>query len=234
MIGVLFPSKYEAEDLLALLKDKDTVKIQDLELTKGTIKGSEVFVGIIGIGGVHAARRTKLVLEHVPLRTVILAGFAGGLSASLEVGQILVAQGVSDDELINFLKVIPNFGIAKFHTASQVVSTGAEKAALAEKTGCHAVDMELASVYAVVKEKGVDFLCIRVISDHGRQDIPAKVLRHGYNPNTGLTDPARMAKYLVTHPWDIMKLKDFLAPLPEVRKKLTDFLVEVLGELAQG
>jgi nucleoside phosphorylase len=231
MTGVLFPSKYEAEDLLALLKDKDSVRIQDLELTKGSLNGVEVFVAIVGIGGVHAARRTRLALDHVPFNNIILAGFAGGLSLSLEVGQILVAQGVSDAELINFLKVIPNFGIAKIHTTSQVVATAAEKAALAEKTGCHAVDMELASVYAVVKESSVDFLCVRVISDHARQDIPAKMLRHGYNPNTGLTDAPRMAKYLITHPWEIMKLKEFMAPLPEVRKKLTHFLVEVLGEL---
>lgn len=231
MTGVLFPSKYEAEDLLGLLKDKDTVMLQDLELTKGSLNGTDVFVGIIGIGGVHAARRTKLALEHVPFNNVILAGFAGALSPSLKMGQIIVAQGVSDSELVNFLKVIPNFGIAKIHTTSQVVATGAEKAALAERTGCHAVDMELASVFAVIKESAVDFLCIRVISDLARQDIPAKMLRHGYNPNTGLTDPSRMAKYLITHPWEILKLRDFMAPLPEVRKKLTQFLAEVLGEL---
>ena len=231
MTGVLFPSKYEAEDLLPLLKDKDTVRIDDLELTKGTLKGVELFVGIVGIGGVHAARRTKLALDHIPFNNVVLAGFAGALSPSLEMGQIIVAQGVSDGELINFLKVIPNFGIAKIHTATQVVATAAEKAALAERTGCHAVDMELASVYAVVKECNVDFLCIRVISDLARQDVPAKMLRHGYNPATGLTDASRMAKYLITHPWDLLKLKEFLAPLPGVRKKLTNFLVEVLVEL---
>lgn len=234
MVGVIFPSKYEAEDLIGRLKQVEAHTFGDLECWKGVLEGSkkvDVVIGIVGIGSAHASRRTQTFLENVEISSLVLAGFAGGLSPQLERGQVFVAHGYSPDELINYLKLLPDFVVARLYTAEKVVGTPAEKAAMMQETGCQAVDMEVSGVAEVARDAGIDFICIRAVSDTAEEEIPVKILDNGYNPETGLIDKGRMARYMLTHPFAVGKLKKFLQPLPEVRKRLTNFLVHALPEL---
>src|SRR5581483_11281300 len=59
-----------------------------------------------------------------------------------------------------------------FVSTSRVVCLGAEKRALAARTGAIAVDMESAALGAAARQAGVPFLIVRTASDLAEEDLP--------------------------------------------------------------
>lgn len=232
MIGVFFPTKFEAEDFLKRLNDKSKTTIDGVECYKGIMGNAEVFVAILGIGGAHSAHRTRLVLTKIPLEMVILSGFAGALIPDLKRGRVLIAAEYSTDDLVNFLKLIPGFDIARLHTSPELITSADMKAELGQTSGCQFVDMEMAYVAQVVTEFGLEVLGIRVILDQMEEDLPAELLGKGYDYAAGMTTPARMAAFLIFRPSQAKVLKTFLGQAAEARVKLTDFVEAAVGELA--
>jgi adenosylhomocysteine nucleosidase len=230
MVTVVFPTRFEAEDFLLALTDKKRTDVSGVECYKGKVNEVSVHLIICGIGPKKSSDSMTKVLASDPPSIVILTGFAGALSNQMERGQVLVAAGYSSNDLVNYIKLIPGFDIARLHSADKVVGTVAEKKLLAEKTGCQMVDMEMAAVNAVVTQYGAEILGIRAISDLASEAVPVDMLAKGYDEATGKTTPLKMAGYLLLKPHRIGELKKFLQPLPAVRRKLTDFLLAAVEE----
>jgi adenosylhomocysteine nucleosidase len=83
------------EEEVTLLRDKienrQTLKLAGLEIYTGTLNGVEVALLKSGIGKVSAAMGATLLLEHCKPDVVINTGSAGGLAATLKVGDIVVS-----------------------------------------------------------------------------------------------------------------------------------------------
>lgn len=58
-------------------------------------------------------------------------------------------------------------------TVDHVVTTAAERSALAARYGADVVDMEGTHVAAALAERGIPFTMLRVVSDDARRDLPA-------------------------------------------------------------
>lgn len=232
MLGILFPSEYEARDLLRSLTNVEKVHLDSLEIHLGQLGGQSVLVAVIGIGAKPSAANTRLILEHCDVDSLILAGFCGALSDQIQRGQVLVAQGYASNDVINFLKLLPDFDVASIYTSEHLVGSAAEKRQLARQTGCQIVDMETSHVAAVASEFGCELLPIRAVSDLAGESIPASLLSAMLNPRTGKPEPARASLALLTHPLQWGAFRRFMAPLPSIRKKLTAFLTAVASELS--
>ncbi|WP_435955172.1 5'-methylthioadenosine/S-adenosylhomocysteine nucleosidase [Dryocola sp. BD626] len=83
------------DEEVTLLRDKienrQTLKLAGLEIYTGTLNGVEVALLKSGIGKVSAAMGATLLLEHCKPDVVINTGSAGGLAATLKVGDIVVS-----------------------------------------------------------------------------------------------------------------------------------------------
>ncbi|MDR1191868.1 MAG: hypothetical protein LBK60_09465 [Verrucomicrobiales bacterium] len=207
---IAFPTEYEAGELLARLSRRRHETIRGVPCWRGVIGGKTILVIISGMGDAKSAVRVKTILDLVPARRLILAGFAGALTPDLQKGQTFVA----DETML--------------HSADAVIDTPEKKHALAQRTGCRLVDMETAAVARVAAAAGVEFRAIRAVSDEAGETVPVAILAHGYDQAKGVTTPLRLTLYLMTHPWRLRALLKFLAPLPAVRHRLTDVIVSVL------
>lgn len=212
MIGVLFPSKYEAAEFLKALGNAMAYRMErGFPCTIGELGRRTVSVGIIGMGQPHASRRAKLFLEKVEPKVLYLAGFAGGLNPVLGRGQVRVVSAADAPSVI--------------HTTDGLVQTPEQKRECFERSGCDIVDMESAHIIAVAAAAGVPLTIVRAVSDTAADSVPGKLLANGYDQQRGRETPLRMAAHLATHWGDIGRLGAFLKPLPQVRAELTKALI---------
>ncbi|MBJ3813386.1 5'-methylthioadenosine/S-adenosylhomocysteine nucleosidase [Shimwellia pseudoproteus] len=86
------------EEEVTLLRDKidnrQTLTLAGCEIYTGTLNGTDVALLKSGIGKVSAAMGATLLLEHAKPDVIINTGSAGGLDASLKVGDIVVSDEV--------------------------------------------------------------------------------------------------------------------------------------------
>lgn len=101
---------------------------------------------------------------------VIMAGYSGGLTDDLRVGDVLVGTGVLDLTGCSWPTTWPasapnGYRLGDVLTATGLVGSVEEKRDLARRFGAVAVDMETAAVARRCQELGIPFGCVRVISD---------------------------------------------------------------------
>lgn len=231
MTAVLFPTDFEAKDFVGQMTGRSTKNVEDVTVHTGKIGKTQIITAIIGMGPQLASKSTLIFLKHHKVSNVILAGFAGALSPQLKRGQILIVQNYSSEALVNFLKLLPDFDIARVYPSDRVIASAQLKQQMGSQYNCQLVDMETDAVARAVIPHGIEFLSIRAISDLATEDVPDDVLSKGYNIHTGKTSPVRLIMHLALNRQRINAFKEFLKPLPQVRKDLTNFLVQVINEI---
>jgi hypothetical protein len=150
------------------------------------LRPGDADVRVIGIG----ATSLPPVAEIRAASAIILAGFAGALDPSLNVGDVVLDSRIP----------LPGLPVrqGRIHTASTLVSTPAEKAELFAATGAVAVDMEADTVRQLADGAGVPFIGLRAISDTADESINPAILR--LIDATGRVRPHRLAAALVARP----------------------------------
>jgi adenosylhomocysteine nucleosidase len=93
----------------------------------------------------------RALKDRIEVAGIVSTGFCGALDPKLKVGDIV------EDAIV---------------CSDRVAVTAAEKAALREKTGAAAVDMESAAVAQKAQEWGVPFRSVRAVSDAAGEDLP--------------------------------------------------------------
>lgn len=101
---------------------------------------------------------------------VLTCGFAGGLNPRLARGEVVFDAQAAPRwaDKLQAAGATP----ARFHTATRLAATAAEKQALRERTAADAVDMESEAIHRVCREYGVPCATVRVISDSADEDLP--------------------------------------------------------------
>jgi adenosylhomocysteine nucleosidase len=148
----------------------------------------------IGIGARDLERQDPLENGSY----VVMAGLAGALNPSLEVGDIVL------DDLPDGFDAPSGWVRGSIHTTSRIVATPREKADLFAKTGALAVEMEHSIVREWAKRQGAAFTGIRTISDRADQHLNPAVLR--LVDAWGRPRPLRIARTLAMQPWIIPEL----------------------------
>jgi adenosylhomocysteine nucleosidase len=95
-IGILCAMEEEQALLVAALGDPPALPGAGLEARRGQLDGREVVVAAAGVGKVRAATTATLLLERFGCRALVLTGVAGGLTADLAIGDLVIAERVID------------------------------------------------------------------------------------------------------------------------------------------
>lgn len=201
---------------------------------RGELSGREVTVAFTGVGsGEDCRRRLESALESRP-DWVLASGFAGGLSAELKVGDLIIGENHSDPGLVErAFRVLSALRVrgGVLTTQPMLAETVEAKAALAVVTGAIAVDMETGWIAEACARAGTPMLSLRVISDGAEQAFPA--------PGHVLFDVARqrpryarLPLWLLAHPGQIAPFVRFVRGLAPARRKLAKALQAMISDAA--
>jgi len=175
-----------------------------------------------GVGQDAVARTLDCFLERHRPQVLISSGFAGGLTGNLRIGQIFLAQNLSDPELLSsaqgaLASMSPRVGT--LITGSAVIDSREERDALARSSGAVAIDMESEFIGAACARHGVRMLSLRAFSDTPQRPfgIPSAVLFDLQRQRTNL---GRLAAYLVRHPGAVSRLVGIGARVKTARRAL--------------
>jgi nucleoside phosphorylase len=155
--------------------------------TTASIDGFNISLHLIGIGAVGLDR---IEFDRKPV-WIIMAGVAGALDPSLEVGDVVMGQGPV---------ALHGPGVHRglIHTSERLISSPPEKAELFGSTKAAAVDMESAIVQQWAQRQGILFISIRAISDSAAQEVNPQVL--GLVNMWGRPKPGAVAALLLRKP----------------------------------
>jgi len=138
-----------------------------------------------GATGAERARQAALALiDAFQPDYVLSAGFSGALIPNLNIGDIVMADGVTSHDGSERLSIdfhMPASMPVWLHTghlcmADHIIRLVSEKQELGRKTGAIAVDLESLAVARVCRDRSTRFMAIRSISDDLQSDLPPEVL----------------------------------------------------------
>jgi hypothetical protein len=147
-------------------------------------------------------------------KVVILAGLAGALDPTLKVGDVVL------DDPKGIIPASVGFRRGAIYTANQIIPTPADKAALFQRTGALAVDMET----DLVRRLPVPVVTVRTISDSAAEVLDSRVI--GFVDEVGRSRPLKIAATLLRQP----------ALIPYLRRleKNSKFAAERLGSAVRS
>ena len=171
----------------------------------------------VGIAAARPANAAALAGEMISSgsKALLSFGMAGGLSADLKAGAVIVASsviapdGTVFETSVSWLEKVravigEDATIAAIAGSDAVVASPEAKRALAEDTGAIAVDMESHAVARVAAAEGAAFLIIRAVADPVDRAIPAWVL--GNISDAGRPRTGAILAGLALRPWDLAAL----------------------------
>lgn len=182
-IGIITAMPEETQSVVRALAGAKKALIGRLAVQQGNLAGHDVVIVEAGMGFDNAARTAEKLIQQVGPDMIISAGFCGGVSAELLVGDIVVATGltiVSEKNLDHVPVEIPayckNFVVRQAAEGRRVFAgLFASTAAIMQKTQVAAllpadapfpvVEMESAAIAIVAVENGIPFCGIRAVSD---------------------------------------------------------------------
>lgn len=117
-IAILSALSQEQQGLIELLEQPRVIAHAGREFWQGTLHGKPVVLALSRIGKVAAATTATALIERFGVRQMVFTGVAGGLGASVKVGDVVVAE----DFLQHDLDVsplfpryeVPSYGKARF------------------------------------------------------------------------------------------------------------------------
>lgn len=186
-----------------------------------------VRIVLTGMGRTNTERAVAPLLAAEPPAAVFTCGFAGGLDPALATGTILFESG---NDALSARLGRAGLRPGRFHGATRMAITAAEKAALRRDTGADAVEMESSVVHDLCRARGVPCATVRVISDAAGEDLPLDF--------NALTTPdmrihvGRLAFAVLGAPWKIPALLRLQRQTATAARALGEQLARVLRELA--
>jgi len=144
---------------------------------------------------------------------IVSFGLCGALDPALRVGDTVVGVAVASDGesfetdaawATQLAGALPGAGRVGFAAGDSIIATLAAKAALRERTGAGAVDMESHLVAAAAARIGVPFAILRVVSDTAHHSLP-RAAQAGFT-TCGEPDVGAVLRALVQRPWELPAL----------------------------
>lgn len=145
-----------------------------------------VWLAPVGVGAARLAERFPPLLEGLLAPLVISAGVCGALDPSLRPGDLVLPRAVlrpggaclAVDAAAHarVLARVERAAVGALATVPAVAATPEAKAALRERTGAVAVDMESAIIAATAGRAGFSALVVRAVSDRADEALPLELL----------------------------------------------------------
>ena len=163
-----------------------------------------------GEGVLNAERQLESWLSGRPTRAVLSIGFAGALSPSLQIGDLVIAENIRgtetrpDSNLLAAAKKIEidcSVHVGSAFTSHEILWQAESKLARASALGPNEVgfvDMESTAIADVCAKRELPFLIIRSISDLLNEDLPLDFNR--YRDSNGRVAPGKVLNAAMLRP----------------------------------
>ena len=174
-----------------------------------------------GIGLTKAERAARAVAENAT--GILSVGFCGALDDTLSPGDLVLGGAIGFDPSPDLLALAQKTGphrTGTFNTIDHVVVDIEEKRSIARTTGAIAVDMEAAAVGKVALDRGLPFLCVKVVID-----TPSAPLASNY------ASVGRVMLDLLKRPWLVRRMIGDGTRATLGAEKLRDFFVALRKEI---
>jgi adenosylhomocysteine nucleosidase len=186
--GIVFALGIESGPLEDLLAGSIRIRGSGFFIKEGGLNSRRAVIIRSGAGRENAARATDLLIDGHQPKVIISAGFAGGLSKSLNKYDILLANSVIDQSgqeiplgnegrPLQWPLDVADAHIGKLLTLNRVIRDPKEKRLLFEKYQALAVDMETFALAEVCRRRAVPMCAIRVIHDAVGDALPSDIER---------------------------------------------------------
>lgn len=250
MLALVASVSQETKDMKrAMVVERETHR-DGCRVFLGRYAGKSVLLAQTGIGRKRVERAVCEIMDRFPVNMLVSLGFAGGLSAYLRTGDVVVCSRVVCDHrgealadsvtqvhaapvaLVSLALSLADRTVARVYagtgvTSSAVVWNPEEKRRLAAGYGADVVDMESYWVAAMAYRTGLPFLNVRAVSDSaGSSIVPfGKALddegRWRWGPALGL----------FVRPWEAAKLPTFYADVRRAGRSLAAYADRLVSRL---
>lgn len=182
--------------------------------------------------GIRGSRLETLPITPDDYRAVILAGLAGALDPALPHGALLV--DVASTWRPAALERSSPLHIGPLATATGIVATPAQKAALFQKTAALAVEMEAEAVRRhfaafLTASPPLGFLHLRAVSDTASETLDPSLLP--LIDDLGRPRPFPLAKALMQHPRRLVDLMRVGRHARDAADRVAKALQDVMASL---
>ncbi|HVG21792.1 MAG TPA: hypothetical protein VNI02_22340 [Blastocatellia bacterium] len=201
-----------------------------------------------GEGRLNAERAVRSWLDRRRARAVLCVGFGGALSASLKVGDLVIAREargvdgggesfVASAALLAAARQVRIEGL-RFGTAITVDEIACEANAKRQvarllakgEVGC--VDMESSAVARLCAERGLPFLIARSITDLLDEDLPIDFNR--CRTSDGRVNARRVIRAALARPQSLKGLLELKRRANHCAERLAEFVRQLLPLIKQG
>ena len=93
-IGIVAAMQEEFEEIENKMKDVEIKIIKDLRFLIGKIGDYKCVLVQSGVGKVHAARTTQVMIDNFELQSIINVGVAGSINDNLNIGDVVIGKYV--------------------------------------------------------------------------------------------------------------------------------------------
>jgi len=202
------------EELAPLVAGLDGTRRVALEGPRRTwaaeLAGRPLVVACSGIGALQATRGAEALLERFPAAVLVGVGVAGGLTAELEPGALVVASTVhgpggsavrADPAWTERALRVGGTLAGTFVTTERVLATAEDKARVRSTLGVSGpavVDLESSAWAAAAARHGVPCVFARAVCDTAADDLPFDI--EACRDATGEISRAKVARRLLWRP----------------------------------
>lgn len=93
-IGIVVAMQEEFDEIENKMRDIEIKRIKDLRFLTGKIGKKECVLVQSGVGKVHAARTTQVMIDNFELEFIINVGVAGSINDNLNIGDVVIGKHV--------------------------------------------------------------------------------------------------------------------------------------------
>jgi len=180
----------ELRPLLKVVGSFQKNRLSRFTMYSFAVAGHEVIAVLSGMGLVNGTAATRSLVAHHHPELLIHAGFAGGITNGIEVGDIVLAhrvfayensdfqeqQGISGELAVHAAELLEpdskiRFLAGTFVTAAGITSKAHLANILPPLSTVAVVEMETAAVTRVATETDTPLLAIRAISDGADEEL---------------------------------------------------------------
>jgi len=196
---LLFAVDREVRPFLRRYRDARLVSADTWSCSNGRLR-----VALIGVGIDSATRRIGQLLSDSPLpELVVVAGFAGALTADLPVGAVCPVAEIVDGYGGRHPTDWPADRHGVLFTSRVMIGDPDKKRQLGNLHQAQIVDMESVAIASIVRRHGIAIGCVRVVSDDVHRPLSPRLMTL---VETGRVPIGRLLRELLRSPRLVVEL----------------------------
>lgn len=234
----------EVSGIASLLAGRRQVHSRTSRGTAGTASGQRVLVAAGGVGRDGAVAAAQELLDLEGPTALVNVGFAGSLQGDLDSPTLVLPETIlhngsevnpAEDLLALADEVLRDSGMpyrrGRLVTVDHLLGRQVEKRRVGIETGAVAAEMEAFFLGDLARERGVPFLCVKVILDGLEDDLPGPsfLLSSGGEPSA-----SGVLHYLLRHPREVGKMLTLARADSKGRSRITSFARSFLDRRGPG